>query len=110
MIFDPIAQALAVRVQRVLVFFLITVVSWIGAFWGVSWIIGLSSPGEVWNLWRMSWPPAGNLTLELIFGGTGIIGLLSTVVVYQALALWWQQRGAVHQRGARFIDQRGSQR
>ncbi len=108
MIFDPIAQALAVRVQRALVFFLITVVLWVAVFWAVmAWKIGFSSPGEVWDLWCRSWPPAENLTLELVFVGTGIIGLLLTVVVYQALALGWQQRGAVHRRGTNFIDQRG---
>lgn len=104
---DPILSALLLRLQRAGLMVVGTGLLWVALFWSVldyKTDLGLSEYREVWRLWCAAWPPAANLTLWLLFTGTGVIALLLTITLSLALALWWQRSGTVHKRGTQFID------
>jgi hypothetical protein len=103
---DPIFTAITVLIGRVAMFVLLSVAGWL-----LLWLLVLSeSYGVAWRQWlpvtREAWPPAHDTTLALLWTGCGLIGVLTTLVVFLTVALWWRRSGDVHRRGTRFIDRR----
>lgn len=104
---DPIINAIHVVFGRVVTFFLLSVAGWL-----LMWLLVLMHGYQVrewralWHVTRRAWPPADDTTLALLWTGCGLIGVLTTVVVFLIVALWWRRSGDVHRRGTRFVDRR----
>ena len=104
---DPIFTAIAVFIGRVVMFVILSVAGWL-----LLWLLVLTHGYQVqewrslWRITREAWPPTHDTTLALLWTGCGLIGVLTTLVVFLIVALWWRKSGDVHRRGTRFIDRR----
>lgn len=104
---DPIFTAITVLIGRVAMFVFLSVAGWL-----LLWLLVLTHAYQVqewrplWRITRQAWPPSDDTTLALLWTGCGLIGVLTTLVAFLVIALWWRKSGDVHRRGTRFIDRR----
>lgn len=103
---DPILTAMQLRLQRLVVLLVLSVVVGLTIFSAVITQYFDLTWRDIWLHLRSAWPPADGALHELLLWGSAIIGVLVVIVIYLLTALWWRDTGAVHRRGTRLIDNR----
>lgn len=104
---DPILSAIRLRIERFILFVvlsaLISIILWAWALLG--WFdVEFSS---IWQLTKEAYSTIEEgKSIVLILRGCGVIGILTTSVIFLITALWWRKSGDVHRRGSQFIDAR----
>lgn len=104
---DPILNAIKVRFERLVLFIvlsaLISLALWIWVLLG--WFdFGFAS---AWQLTKEVYLIAEDgKSIVLILRGCGVVGVLTTSVIFLLAALLWRKSGDVHRRGAQLIDAR----
>ncbi len=103
---DPILNAIKVRFERFILFFifsaLISIALWIWVLLGWFDFDFLSA----WQLTQEAYSSSADKSIMLILRGCCVVGGLTTLLTFLIAALWWRKSGDVHRRGARFVDAR----
>ena len=104
---DPILNAIQIRFERAILF--------------IVWATALSTAIWVWillgyfdlkfaSIWQFTKDAfltnEQNRVAALILRGCGIVGVLTSSVMFLFAALWWKRSGDVHRRGTQLIDAR----
>ena len=104
---DPILNAIKVRFERLVLFIVLSALISL-ALW--TWVLlgwfdfGFAS---AWKLTKEAYfTVEEGRSIVLIFRACGVIGTLTSLVIFLVAALWWRKSGDVHRRGAQFIDAR----
>lgn len=104
---DPIVNVISVLLQRTLWFLLIgTLLSLILWSQMMKHLFHAHQLDQQWTLIQRAFMPEQYLTESILIVGCIMVGVLTTTILFLAIALWWRSRGDVHHhRGARVIDQ-----
>jgi len=103
---DPIWMAIHLRLQRVVMFLVLSALMGLAVFSSVLLAYFDLDWHAIWPHLRAAWMPADDVLHDILLRGSALIGVLLMVVIYLVTALWWRDTGAVHRRGTRYLDER----
>lgn len=103
---DPIWTAMHLRLQRVVMFLVLSALMGLAVFSSVLLAYFDLDWHAIWPHLRAAWMPADDTLHDILLRGSAIIGMLLMVVMYLVAALWWSDSGSVHKRGTRYLDER----
>lgn len=106
MVRDPIWTAMHLRLQRIVMFLVLSALMGLAVFAAVLLAYFDLNWRDIWLHLRAAWMPADDTLHDILLRGSALIGVLLTIVVHLVAALWWRGSGVVHKRGTRFIDDR----
>ena len=104
---DPILNALKLRFERLVLFIILSALILL-ALW--AWVLLGYFDLNLASIWRFTKDAfltnEQNRVAALILRGCGIVGVLTSSVMFLFAALWWKRSGDVHRRGTQLIDAR----
>lgn len=104
---DPILNLFSIILRRLILFILLSL-SFAVALWCWLLLVQFNLSASDLLIWfHAAWPPADNKVASVFLWSTLAMGVLTSSLIYFMVGLWWNKRGDIHHRGARWSQDRG---